>query len=168
MLIRIAFFLGLPLFVVLSCANAPDYPIEPIIEIMDLNKTSIAQGNGNAAADTLAIRFSFTDGDGDIGFPDDVDSIDTYLTDSRDGFINRFRLPAISTQGVGKGISGEVTLKIPNRPFRICCTFPNGATACEPNTQFPTDTFSYTIQIRDRAGHLSNTIQTQTITILCD
>ena len=168
MSIRSAILYALPLLVALACAKAPDYPIEPHIEIMNLNKTAIAQGNANSAADTLAIRFSFTDGDGDIGFPDDVDTIDTYLTDSRDGFINRFRLPAISTQGVGKGISGEVTLKIPNRPFRICCTFPNGATACQPNQQYPTDTFSYAIQIRDRAGHMSNIIQTETITILCN
>ena len=158
-------FLGLLAW---GCAQAPDYPVEPIIEIMDLNKTTIAQGNQNASPDTLLVRFSFTDGDGDIGFPDDVDTVDTYLTDSRDGFINRFRLPTISTQGVGKGISGEVTLRIPNRPFRICCTFPNGATACQPNPQFPTDTFSYAIQIRDRAGNFSNTVRTETITILCN
>lgn len=149
-----------------SCVQPPNYPDEPIIEFLSLNKNAIAQGNGSADPDTLAVTFSFTDGDGDLGF--EGDSIDVFLTDSRDNFVNRFKLPLIPDQGTGNGISGEITLKIPNTPFNICCTYPNGATACQPNAEFLTDTMSFKIQIRDRSDNYSNPIQTETITILCE
>lgn len=152
--------------IVSNCIQPPNYPDEPEIGFMSLNKSEIAQGNTGALADTLAVTFSYTDGDGDLGF--DGDSIDVFLTDSRDGFVNKFKLPVIPDQGTGNGISGEITLRIPNKPFNICCTFPNGATACQPNTEFPTDTVSYMIQIKDRAGNLSNKVQTETLTILCN
>lgn len=153
-------------FLFQSCVQPPDYPNEPIVEFLRLNKNTIAQGNTNASPDTLDVVFMFTDGDGDIGY--EGDSIDVFLEDSRDGFINRFKLPVIPDQGSGNGISGEVTLKIPNTPFNICCTFPDGSTACQPNTMFPVDTFSYTIQIRDRTGTWSNKVQSELITILCN
>ena len=153
-------------FLVSFCVQPPDYPDEPVIEFVRLNKSSIAQGNSGARPDTLAVIFSFTDGDGNIGF--DNDSIDVFLTDSRDDFINRFKLPVIPDQGSGNGISGEVTIKLPNTPFNICCTFPDGSTACQQNDKFPVDTFSYTIQIRDRDFNVSNKIQTDLVTILCN
>ena len=154
------------LFTLNGCVNPPDYADEPEIEFVRLNQTTIAQGNNGASPDTLSVIFSFTDGDGNIGYEND--SIDVFLTDSRDDFINRFKLPVVPDEGSGNGISGEVTIKIPNTPFNICCTFPDGSSACQPNTQFPVDTFSFTIQMRDRAGNFSNQIQSDLITILCN
>ncbi|NUQ26039.1 MAG: hypothetical protein HUU34_18980 [Saprospiraceae bacterium] len=150
----------------IACVKPPDYADEPEINFISLNKNTIAQGNGNSPADTLAVVFGFTDGDGDLGI--NGDSLDVYLKDSRDGFVNTYKLPVIPEEGVGNGISGEITIKIPNVPFNICCTYPDNSDACLPNANFPTDTFSYSINIRDRAGHLSNTIQTATVTILCN
>lgn len=148
-----------------SCIRQPEFPDEPIITYVDMNKLSILQGNKIDAADTLTIRFSFTDGDGDLGTS--TDSFDVFLTDSRDGFVNNFKLPVIPDKGSGNGISGEITIRIPNTPFNICCTYPDGSTACQPNSRFPTDTFSYSIQIRDRNNRFSNVIQTETVTIQC-
>ncbi len=154
------------LLMAFGCATPPEYPNEPEITYLRMNKTAIAQGNQNAVPDTLKITFEFTDGDGNLS--SDSDSTDVFLTDSRDGFVTTFKLPILPTQGVGNGISGEITVKIPNTPFQICCTYPNGAPACLPNDQFPTDEFFFTIQLRDRAGNLSNTIQTEPITVLCN
>lgn len=160
------FLFLLPLTLIIACSNPPDYPDEPVIEYLRMNKTTIAQGNQNATPDTLAITFGFTDGDGDLASASD--SVDVFLSDSRDDFKTTFKLPMLPTQGVGSGISGEITVKIPNTPFQICCTFPNGVTACSPNTQFPTDEFYFTIQLRDRAGNFSNEVDTETITVLCN
>lgn len=151
---------------VMGCIKPPDYPDEPRIGYIGVNQNTIAQGNGNSPADTLAVLFSFTDGDGDLGTT--TDSIDVFLTDSRDGFTNNFKLPVIPEQGLGNGISGEITIRIPNKPFNICCTYPDGADACLPNPSYPIDTFSYGIRIRDRAGRMSNLVQTEKITILCN
>jgi hypothetical protein len=151
-----------------SCVQPPDYPNEPIIEYVGVNQNIISQGNGNSGLETLAVTFSFTDGDGDIGATND--SLDVALYDSRqpDGAPVPFRLPIVPDQGTGNGISGEITVRIDNQPFNICCTYPDGSPTCFPNANFPTDTFSYTIQIQDRAGNLSNRIQTEVITILCN
>jgi hypothetical protein len=154
----------LVLYFIVGCAKPPEYPFAPVIKYEGINKTVIAQGNAQAEEDYLIITFSFTDGDGDISF--ERDSIDVFLTDSRDGTRIPYRLPTISTQGVGNGISGNITIRILNK-LQICCTFPNGATPCTKSTIFPTDTFSYFIQMRDRAGNWSNTEQTDVVTVLC-
>ncbi|NRB63062.1 MAG: hypothetical protein HRU40_08580 [Saprospiraceae bacterium] len=150
-----------------GCADAPSYPVEPEIEFLELNRTEILQSRNNIQQiDTLIIRFSFTDGDGDLG---DADSINIFLTDSRDGFTHSFKVNEIPQLGSGDGISGEIALKLTNSPTTkyFCCTFPNTNLACIPSEQFPVDQMYYSIQIRDRAGNLSNTIQTELINILC-
>jgi hypothetical protein len=160
----IAFMLAM---IALSCVKPPDYPREPYIEYVGMNKLVIAQGNLNSPPDTLEVYFSFTDGDGDIGLPEDSTNVfDAFLTDSRDGFTHTFRLPVIPEQGTGNGISGEITLRLPNR-LPLCCTFPDGSTACLRNERFPTDTMSFIVQMRDRAGNFSNKARTETFTILC-
>ena len=95
-----------------SCVKPPNYPDEPVIEYIGLNKNTIAQGNQNTPADTLQVLFSFTDGDGDLGFPDDsLNIFDAFLTDSRDGFRHVFRLPVLPEQGLGNGVSGDNTVQ---------------------------------------------------------
>lgn len=147
-----------------GCIKPPSYPNEPVIEYVGVNKNTVTQGN--AIRDTLAVRFSFTDGDGDISFPGD--SLDLYFRDNRTNFTDSMRLPFIPQESVNNGISGEVTVLIPNTFSIICCIPPNGAPPCTPNIQFPTDTFYYFIQMRDRAGNISNEIQTDSIVILCN
>lgn len=150
-----------------NCVQAPEYPLEPVIAYIGMNKTSVHQGSATAPIDTLELRFSFTDGDGDIR---DLDSgmPDISLMDSRDNSVVPFNIPEFNNQGAENGISGEITVRIPNKPGAgICCVFPNG-TACVKSSAFPTNTMFYTIKMRDRAGHESNVIQTEAITILCD
>ncbi len=155
------------LLLLAGCADPPNYPIEPEIEYISTSPTTVVQAGRNATADTVRIRFSFTDGDGDLGFEDNEPK-DIILTDSRDGLTQEFSFPVIPEQGVGNGISGEATVLIVNNASAgFCCTFPNGAPPCTPSEMFPTDTVSFTLQIRDRAGNLSNKVQTERITILC-
>jgi hypothetical protein len=114
----------------------------------------------------MIIRFGFTDGDGDLG---DQDSINIFLTDSRDGFQHIFKINEIPELGSSSGISGEIAIKLTNSPATkyFCCTFPNTRVTCVPSTEFPKDTMSYSIRIKDRAGNFSNSIRTETFNILC-
>ena len=159
-LFLLAFLCGCTWF----CAKAPQFPVEPIIQIVTTNKDTIPQGTFGAPSDTLEVRFEFTDGDADLGFVQDT--FDVFLTDSRSGFVNTFRLPVIPELGNGNGISGEVTLKIPNQPFNICCVYQTEA--CAANPAYPVDTFSFTVQFRDQAGNFSNKMQSEKIYILCN
>jgi hypothetical protein len=146
--------LGITLFH--GCIEPPNYPIEPVIAFVEMNRTQvIAQTipeNANRVLDTLLITFSFTDGDGDLG---GGDTSNVFLIDSRLGNAGEnYFISAIPQAGVTNGISGEITVMIPE----IFC-FPNSA---------PRDVMTYSIQIVDKAGHHSNIVQTPEIELICD
>ncbi|MEL7161457.1 MAG: hypothetical protein AAFN92_11935 [Bacteroidota bacterium] len=150
----------LPVFVFAACVTPPDFPEEPVITFERLSKDQIYQFT-NGPLDSIQIHFSFTDGDGDLS---QGDSIDIFLTDSRLGIQTPFSFPDIPSEGTGNGISGDVFITVVNTTG-ICCIFRNRLCVADPN--FPVDTFSYEIQIQDRAGNLSNKIRTTPIEILC-
>lgn len=148
------------------CIQPPDYPVEPVIEYIGVSKNLLRQGEGYS--DSLLVTFSFTDGDGDIGYPANDPTPSVFIRDSRDGFEKPpLQLPYVEPQGASNGISGEITVKLPT----TCCIFisPQGIPfACEEvpfSVKF--DTFFYYIRIRDRAGNLSNEIQTEPIQLQC-
>lgn len=161
-------FLSLLLFCALSfsaCLKSPNYPAEPVIQFESISKDFLNQGIlGPDPIDSFMIVFSFTDGDGDISLPDGQDSANIYVIDSRqDNISQNFRIPPIPDSELGKDISGEISIKL----AAPCCIFSNN-TACYPNPAEPRDTFYYFIEIRDRAGHFSNRIQTPAIVLKCD
>ena len=55
------------LIAISSCRKADEYPIEPYIEFKELTKFANGQGKDTG----IVITFTFTDGDGDIGFHQD-------------------------------------------------------------------------------------------------
>ncbi len=145
-----------------SCIQPPNYPDIPEIFNAQLLKTVLFQGSPSAPRDTLILTFEFRDGDGDLSFPSD--SIDVILTESRFGLTFPQRLPYITEEGVGNGISGVITIRQSLRENGICCI----ANQQNCTTEIAQDTFSYLIQIRDRAGNMSNQLRTETITLLCE
>ena len=80
------------------------------------------------------------------------------------GFFLGFKIPFIGEQGVGKGISGEISIVLPT----TCCTYPNGVPPCQPSELFPRDTLTYDLYIIDRAGNESNRITTEPIYLRCE
>lgn len=151
-----------------ACTTPPNYPIEPVVTYLGINKTVIEQGNASNLTDTLILRFGFTDGDGDLTSDGDT-IIDAILFDSRSPELKTsVKLPFISEQGTANGISGEISIKIINKPFKICCTYEDGTSSCFPHPTISQDTFSYLFQIKDRANHFSNKVQTETIFIQCN
>ena len=74
----------LAIVLVPSCVQPPDYPKEPVIQYIGLSKTLMKQGTGYA--DSLLVTFSFTDGDGDLGFPESDPTASVFIRDSRDSF----------------------------------------------------------------------------------
>lgn len=145
-----------------NCSPTPSYPDTPVINYEGVNKVTVYQKRVGNPLDTLAIFFSFTDGDGDLSF---VDSTDISLADSRfPSAPVTYKLPLIPSEGTQEGIRGDIVIRIPNT-IGICCIENNNA--CPPNPSIATDTFSYEIQIRDRAGNFSNKIRTEVIAVLC-
>lgn len=142
-----------------SCITRPDFPIEPKIEFLSMDRNQMVQNSFNT--DSLRVTFSFTDGDGDLG---DMDSLNIFIRDNRDQFLaSKYRLPELPAEGAKRGIRGKITVTI----YTTCCIFPDGTPPCDISPNYQTDTLRYEIFIRDRAGNISNTIETDPIIILC-
>ncbi len=148
------------------CVKPPDYPKEPVIEFIGLSKNVLQQGK--AKGDSLSIMFSYTDGDGDLGFPNNEATPSVFVRDDRDSFSKfEYQLPYVEPQGASNGISGEISIVVPTS----CCIFVDKEgikLACDlvPDT-FKFDKLNYFIKIRDRAGNMSNEIKAGPITLRC-
>ncbi len=148
------------------CVQPPDYPNEPVIQYIGLSKSQLQQGQN--FDDSLFVTFSFADGDGDLGFPENDPTPSVFIRDSRDSFPKPgLALPYVEPQGAGNGISGEIMVQLPT----VCCIYTNPQGFKETCENVPSffqfDTFFYYIKIRDRAGHESNEIKTEIITLKC-
>ncbi|MBK9336982.1 MAG: hypothetical protein IPM98_10485 [Lewinellaceae bacterium] len=145
------------------CVKPPDYPKEPVIEFVSLSKNVLLQTP--FGQDSVVITFSFTDGDGDLGFQDGEESI--FIKDGRDTFQKpSYRIPYIDQQGAGNGISGEISIVVPT----TCCTYTDPLTgikiACE-NVPIAQDSVFYRVSIKDRSENISNEISTPWIRLIC-
>ncbi len=154
-----------------ACLQPPEYPSEPEIEYIGLNKTMVRQGSAGAQPDTLTIRIAYTDGDGDIGAPSEGEFQNNVVyIDNRNDLPSRVSVPFIPSLGLGNGISGQISFDILTTNFGMCCIYDdkNGEDPCQPSRAFPTDTLIYTVYIIDQAGNESNRIETEPIILLCD
>lgn len=140
------------LMLIASCVKPPNYPIEPQIEFISFSQTTIQEQQ-----DSFYVTFSFTDGDGDLGWAsEDNDTTDIFFLDTRINAVTTVKLPFIPQQGVGNGISGEVRiLMLPTR-----CAF--------QNPPVPTQELIYTLYINDRAGNSSNVLTLPPLTVVCN
>lgn len=155
------FLYFLPVVFLAACVNAPDFPAEPVLTYEGVNKAEIFQWT-NGPLDSITLQVSFTDGDGNLS---NADSVDIFIEDSRFGVPSPRKIPMIPEEGTGNGISGDLFITIVNEPDGICCV--RTPLFCVANPAFPVDTFSYSIQIRDRANNFSNVVRTEVIEIKC-
>jgi len=159
------------LFLINGCVSAPVYDIVPEIKFLSLSRNVIDQ------LDSLSIEFTYTDGDGDLGFetPDtescnlcdsscyDHPTFTLFLLDDRTNCLTLFNIPYIPPKGSSDDISGKVTFVKSN----ICCISPNNE-VCIPMPAYPFDTIRYTVQLKDRAGNFSNQIELPPIVVRCN
>ena len=132
-----------------SCIKPPEYPIEPFIRFESVNKVEFVKFD----PDSLKVDIYFEDGDGDIG-GEEIDSLNMFWEDSRvPGYRIGSKIPYVELQGNHKAISGIIHA---TRGISTCITSSD------------VDTFYYSIQIRDRAGHWSNIIRTPDLYINCN
>jgi len=147
---------------VLSCAEKPDFSETPTLSFQSFSKQSMLQGSTNE--DNVTLTLYFTDGDGDIGYSIDEFQQNLFITDNRTGdLFTGFKLPEIPIEGSKNGVSGTIELLI----FTTCCIYPDGIDPCEIVDEFPSNDLSFDIYMLDRAGHISNTVTTPSISLKC-
>ncbi|MCC7507397.1 MAG: hypothetical protein IT259_18975 [Saprospiraceae bacterium] len=148
------------------CVKPPDYPDEPVITFKSLTKNTQFQ-SAIDDTDTLLVTLEFTDGDGDLGSAEKGNDIS--VIDTRDNSGDTLSLPLVEQQGAGNGISGTISFVLPP----TCCIPPplNGIPLppCDPSVapNFLRDTVIYKVNIRDRAGHVSNEVALPPIILIC-
>lgn len=150
-----------------GCIQPPTYPKEPEITGVTISRNMITQ------LDSIRIKIEFTDGDGDIGY-NNLDTSDCnlcdssclkhptlnlFLFDSRTGCMTPYNVPFIPEKGSSEAITGEISVVSP----AIFCIPTSGIVGEFP----PFDTLTYYIQLKDRAGNLSNVMETPEIFVDC-
>lgn len=156
------FILGFSVLSFQACVNPPDYPIEPVLTFKSLSKNEMKQGLPRN--DSIEAVLGFTDGDGDLGNAKDGEDTYAIIFDPRDNVeVQPFKVPYVAPQGKGKGINGEMTLRI----YRTCCKYPDGSEPCLPSATYKMDTLHYKVWIFDRAGHKSNELELPAIFLDC-
>jgi hypothetical protein len=152
---------GFALFLFLSgCDDTQPFPDTPEISFVSMSTSEIKQLDGE-----VKIVFHYQDGDGDLG--NDGSGVGEasktiFVTDPRvimpdSDAVSSYEIPNLTPDARKPSIQGEMEVSIP-APFH--CTFLGGAASCTDNVVI------FEIYIRDRAGNVSNVIQTDPLTIL--
>jgi hypothetical protein len=128
-----------------SCKKEEMMPAVPEIALISVSPLEVVQ-----FGERVKVRFSYQDGNGDLGHPDpDVPSLE--VKEARLNAPDWYHIPPIAPEGSEVMIRGELEVEL-NALFLLG----NGTV----------ETTTYTLRIRDRAGNWSNTITTPTITIV--
>ncbi len=143
--------------VFVTCLRAPNYPIQPVIAFYSISNNKVH--SCSSQNDTIFMDISFTSGSGQIG-SDTAGNL--FLIDKRQQSAppDTNRIPFVPIQGAGNGISGKIHLSLYARDL-ICLP------GCNNPLNHDVDTLIYDIYIKDRAGRISNTIQSAPIYLQC-
>lgn len=119
------------------------YPEEPAIKLVSLSSIELVE-----FSDTLFVRLSYEDGDGDLGGLDGPSKL--YVLDQRLATPDEFALEELTPNGQPLAITGEMNVAL--GPY-----FKLGNS--------PEEVFTVELWIIDRAGNESNHITTEDLTI---
>ncbi len=166
--------IGLCLLVVIgfsSCLKGPEYPIEPNITNVTIDKTVI-----DNFVESFVISIDFEDGDGDLGaIPDSggdspAASDNVFIVDNRINigldsvFLRQFSVETLTPSGGNQTIDGTIRVTVTD----VCCFNEGGSAACPFNdVRIETNEVVFDVYVMDRAGHKSNVMQTPPLTIRC-
>ena len=133
-------------FIVAMSACKKDEAIDsntPTIELESVSSENVLEG------DPLTFRVKYTDGDGDLG-ENNPDAHNLFLTDNRVNVTYEYRIQELAPSGSSIIIRGYINVELNTTAIT------NGS-----NSQ----TVTYSIFVKDRAGNQSNTVTSPTITI---
>lgn len=138
-------------FLTVGCSNKPLFSTIPEIQFIDIQPQTIQEYQ-----DSIAIRFSFKDGDGDLGDTPGSDRFSLIVIDNRTHFPDsvrtlKFQIPPLNTNTKNPSILGEIILAYP-------------PTVMTPGSA--SDSTTYTLFIYDNVGNKSNEIVTDKIKII--
>lgn len=149
------------LFFLLSCESEPEFSDVPKISFSDFSKNTLittSATNPNLSVllkDSLFVTFNYEDGDGDLGNDGEGQII---ITDTRDGKVEFKGFQPIDIPSDNNSISGTVKFRLISGGTNMFCKGPEGDSA---------DTVTLSLQLKDRAGNLSNIVQCPPLYFSC-
>jgi hypothetical protein len=180
------FFVLINLFTAISCKKAPNYSIVPSINFVSLNQLAYPAipASQQPAVDSIAITIGFKDGDGDIGnnpaqgfdffanlLKKKQGTFQVIISDTSQGTSYNGSLPLFSPYNVTGPIDGTIKYNIALQYIKSAGNgvgIHNGITKDPTDTIFQFDTLKFQIQIKDRANHYSNWVETSPFVIWQD
>lgn len=129
-----------------ACEKGPEeISATPEISIESVTPTTVKQFQ-----DSLVIKITYKDGDGDLG--ENVDTVrNVFVTDARNNLTFSYRLSELAPRGQKIAIQGKVNIVVKSLSLIDVSS-----------TQEQT---TFTVYLLDRAKNKSNTVTTQSITI---
>ena len=147
---RKVLILILPLLVFAACDDSPVFPETPAIEFISITPDEVPQ----LTTDGLTLKFRYQDGDGDLGYEGTDGPANLFVTDLRAQFINNpgrtsaYSIPSLTPDTRKPSIQGEIEIQIFSPLY-------------EPSEE----PLIFEVYMVDRAGNVSNVIQTDPVTI---
>ena len=140
------FFIAVAMIAVLtSCKKEKVESTPPEIALVSVGPNTVLEFD-----DAVTLRFSYKDGNGDLG-QDDPDAYTLWVKDSRLSAADGYHIPPLAPPGEELPIQGELEVE-------LVPLFLLGSSGEE--------TMTYTFFITDRAGHHSNEIVTTPILVV--
>lgn len=151
-----------------GCFNTPEFPNTPEIEYSEILSTPRVDQESGGYKDSVVISIKFKDGDGDLGYDQqEIDSL-AKAGAAPNFVVKQFRkvngafveyVPLESLSGFFHRLSSEKPGPIEGtlhyRGIQIFHTF----------YPYAKDTVKFEVYIRDRAGNISNTIETEPVVL---
>lgn len=131
-----------------GCKKDPDIDLkDPIPQVLSV---AVSPGTVRAFQDSVVFLVEYRDGDGDLG-ENTASAKNLFLVDNRIGITETYRIQALAPAGSDIPITGTLRVILPS-------TGPTNGSSSQSAT--------FTVYLRDRAGHESNRFVTQAITIV--
>ena len=141
---------NLVLVFLVSVALAACKKADEIGPIPEIEFISVTPQNVQEYTDSLVFTIKYRDGDGDLG-ENDPDAENFFLADSRNNVIYKFRIPQLAPDNSSIIIEGNLNVTLANTAII------DGSAS---------QTFTYSIHLKDRAGNQSNTVVTLPVTVI--
>ncbi len=133
------------LFSVSACKKEKnESTVTPQIEFISISPSSAVE-----YVNSITISFSYDDLDGDLG-ENDPNINNLFITDSRNNVTYNYRISQLAPDGANIHIKGNLNAVIKNTAIT------DGSSS---------QSVTYSLYLKDRAGNISNTITTSAITI---
>lgn len=148
---RLYNFILASVIVISACNKEDDLPGEPMSVIPEIELISTGPSTVVALKDSIEFLLHYQDGDGDLGY-NSPDSLSIYITDNRIELTEALFVPLLAPEDASVSIQGELLVELHNTIL------------IDPDAD--TESVTFSIYLRDRAGNVSNTVTSAPITVI--